>query len=41
MKKRFASQIQAESNKVNIKWSDGFAQPKYNQTQEGINWSKK
>lgn len=39
MKQRFATQIEAESNKANIIWSDGTSKPKYNQTQEGINWS--
>lgn len=40
IKRRFATQIEAEKQKANIKWSDGSNEPKYNQIQEGINWSK-
>ena len=36
LKKRFATQIDAERNKSNIKWSDGSKKPKYNQVQEDI-----
>ena len=40
LKKRFAVQIKNDNHKNKIKWSDGSSEPKYNQTQDGINWSK-
>jgi len=41
LKRKFAVQLEAESHKEKIIWSDGTSKPKYNQVQEGIDWSKK